>query len=211
MIELRPYQQAAVDAIFGYWSRGGGNPLVDLATGLGKSVIIAKLTQDVLREYRDMRVLILVHVRELVEQDFKAMIRLWPGAPVGINSAGLGRRDRHSQILFASIQSVFRDAEAIGQRRPGADRRGAPRAEGRGGDVPPPPGAAARPCAGPPRRRLHRHAIPARQRPAGRRRAGRPPVRRGGLFLRHRRRHRRRLVVAVDLQGERDRDRRVGR
>lgn len=109
MIELRPYQRAAVDAIFDYWKSGGGNPLVDLATGLGKSLVIAELTRECLERWPDMRVLNLVHVRELVEQDFKAMIRLWPQAPVGINSAGLGRRDRHSQILFASIQSVYRD------------------------------------------------------------------------------------------------------
>jgi DNA repair protein RadD len=109
MIELRPYQREAVDAIFDYWSRGGGNPLVDLATGLGKSLVIASLTREVLQRWPDMRVLNLVHVRELVEQDFKAMMHLWPQAPVGINSAGLGRRDRRSQILFASIQSVYRD------------------------------------------------------------------------------------------------------
>ncbi len=117
MMTLRPYQEASVAAILDYWSKGGGNPLVDLATGLGKSVVIARLVQDLLAQYPDMRVLILVHVRELVEQNFKAMLRLWPSAPVGVNSAGLGRRDRHSQILFASIQSVYReDGFSLGRR-----------------------------------------------------------------------------------------------
>lgn len=116
-ITLRPYQEEAIQSVLDYWARGGGNPLVNLATGLGKSLLIAKLTQDVLRQYRDMRVLMLVHVRELVEQNFKAMLSVWPDAPIGINSAGLGRRDRHSKILFASIQSVFRDdAHSLGQR-----------------------------------------------------------------------------------------------
>lgn len=109
MLALRPYQQESIDAVLAYWSKGGGNPLVDMATGLGKSVVVAKLVRDLIEQYPTMRVLMLVHVKELVEQNFKQLLRLWPAAPVGINSAGLGKRDRRSQILFASIQSVYRD------------------------------------------------------------------------------------------------------
>lgn len=112
MLILRPYQHDACQAIIDYWQAGGGNPLASIATGLGKSVIIAKLAKDILDQYRDMRVLMLVHVRELVEQNLKAMLSIWPDAPIGINSAGLGRRDRHSRILYASIQSVYRETAA---------------------------------------------------------------------------------------------------
>lgn len=99
-----------------YWREGGGNPLVDLATGLGKSVVIASMIRDLLTAYPDMRVLVLVHVRELVSQDFTALVRLWPAAPAGIYSAGLGRRDAHHQIVFAGIQSVYRKARELGPR-----------------------------------------------------------------------------------------------
>lgn len=117
MISLRPYQQEAIDAILNYWQAGGGNPLVDLATGTGKSLVIAKLTQDLLRDYPSMRVLMLVHVRELVEQNFLAMLKVWPDAPAGIYSAGLNRRDTHHRIVFASIQSVYRrKAKVLGKR-----------------------------------------------------------------------------------------------
>lgn len=116
MIAARPYQQDAIDAIFNYWAHGGGNPLAELATGLGKSVIIAKLTKDVLDQFPDMRVLVLVHVRELVEQNFRALMRLWPDARAGIYSAGLGRRDAHHRITFASIQSVYRKVAELGPR-----------------------------------------------------------------------------------------------
>jgi DNA repair protein RadD len=116
LIDLRPYQRAAIDAVYDYWSRGGGNPLVDLATGLGKSVVIASIVERVLTDYPDMRVLMLVHSRELVEQNALALLRLWPQAPVGIYSAGLGRRDAHHRITFASIQSVFRRARELGPR-----------------------------------------------------------------------------------------------
>lgn len=116
MIQLRPYQQAAIDSVLGYWAQGGGNPLVDLATGLGKSVVVAKITRDVIERYPDMRVLMLVHVKELVEQNFMALLRLWPDAHAGIYSAGLNRRDAHRQIVFASIQSVFKKARELGPR-----------------------------------------------------------------------------------------------
>lgn len=116
MIQLRPYQQAAIDAILSYWQAGGGNPLVDLATGTGKSLVIAKLTQDLLREFPTMRVLMLVHVRELVEQNFQALLRVWPDAPIGLYSAGLGKRDAHHRITFASIQSVYKKAKVLGRR-----------------------------------------------------------------------------------------------
>lgn len=116
MIQLRYYQQEAIDAIKSYWQSGGGNPLVDLATGTGKSLVIAKLIQDLLADYPDLRVLMLVHVKELVEQNFKALLNVWPDAPVGIYSAGLNRRDVHHRITFASIQSVYKRAKALGRR-----------------------------------------------------------------------------------------------
>lgn len=107
MTALRPYQTEAIEAVHAYWDRGGGNALIDLATGCGKSIVLAQLVRDVVESY-DARVLVLTHVKELVEQDLRATLRLWPQCPAGINSAGLGRRDTRSQALFASIQSVFK-------------------------------------------------------------------------------------------------------
>lgn len=114
MTSLRAYQQNAVDSVLSYWRTGGGNPLVDMATGLGKSVTIGSLTRDLLTTYPDMRALMLVHVKELVSQNAQALLRLWPQAPVGIYSAGLGRRDVSQRIIFASIQSVYRRAAELG-------------------------------------------------------------------------------------------------
>lgn len=116
MIQLRPYQQQAIQAILDFWATGGGNPLVDLATGTGKSLVIAELTKGLLRQYPDIRILMLVHVRELVEQNFRALLKVWPDAPIGLYSAGLGKRDAHHRITFASIQSVFRKGALLGRR-----------------------------------------------------------------------------------------------
>lgn len=116
MTHLRPYQRDAIDAVYDYWSTDGGNALIDLATGTGKSVVLATLMRELLDQYPLMRILCLVHVRELVAQNFQQLLRLWPQAPAGVNSAGLGRRDTRDAILFASIQSVFRDPASLGKR-----------------------------------------------------------------------------------------------
>ena len=116
-MNLRPYQSDAIGAVLSYWQSGGENPLVEMATGTGKSLVQAALLRRLIGDYPDMRVVCLVHVRELVEQNAMAILRAWPGAPIGINSAGLGRRDKRSQILFASIQSIHReDAYSLGER-----------------------------------------------------------------------------------------------
>ena len=117
MTILRPYQSEAIAAVYDYWAAGGGNPLIDLATGTGKSVVLAQIIQDVVTQY-DARVLVLTHVKELVEQNLRATFKLWPQCPAGINSAGLGRRDTRSQVLFASIQSVHRmGVQELGPRQ----------------------------------------------------------------------------------------------
>ena len=116
MIALRPYQVAAEKAVIDYWQSGGGNPLVEMATGTGKSMVIANLTRNLIANWPEMRVVMLVHVRELVAQNFAALLRVWPDAPAGIYSAGLGKRDTHHRITFASIQSVYKRAAQLGPR-----------------------------------------------------------------------------------------------
>ena len=66
---LRYMQREAIDAIFAYWQDETGNPLVDMATGLGKSVTIGSLTQEILTAYPTLRILMLVHVKALVAQN----------------------------------------------------------------------------------------------------------------------------------------------
>jgi DNA repair protein RadD len=113
MIELRPYQSAAIDAIYGYFAEKAGNPLIVLPTASGKSVCIAAFMRRAIADWPDTRILIVTHVRELIAQNYGEMIRLWPEAPAGICSAGLNKRDLHAQILFAGIQSIHKRAYDI--------------------------------------------------------------------------------------------------
>jgi hypothetical protein len=80
----------------------------------GKSIVIGSFVEEVLKAWPDQRILIVTHVRELIAQNHAEMIGLWPGAPVGIYSAGLGKREAQARILFAGIQSIHRRAHEIG-------------------------------------------------------------------------------------------------
>jgi DNA repair protein RadD len=115
MMQLRSYQSEAVSAIYGYFAeRKGDAPLVVAPTGSGKSVIIAEFIRRALDDYPTTRILMATHQRELIQQNYQALLRLWPQAPAGIYSAGLGKRQARAQVLFAGVQSVHRKAREIG-------------------------------------------------------------------------------------------------
>lgn len=114
MLTLRPYQQSAITAIYDYFQSRKGNPLVVIPTAGGKSLVMAAFIKGVLKAWPDQRILIVTHVRELIAQNHAEMLGLWPEAPAGIYSAGLGRRDARARILFAGIQSIHRRASEIG-------------------------------------------------------------------------------------------------
>ncbi|UYM14286.1 DEAD/DEAH box helicase [Endozoicomonas euniceicola] len=112
--DLRWYQSEAIAAIYEYFGRAQGNPLVCVSTGGGKSVIIADFVRQVVEAWPDQRILVLAHVKEILEQNFDKITAIWPLAPAGVYSAGLNRRDTDSAILFAGIQSVHKKAFDLG-------------------------------------------------------------------------------------------------
>jgi DNA repair protein RadD len=113
-MQLRDYQTAAVNAVFEYFESGAtGHPLIVAPTGTGKSLIIAALIQRVLAAYPTARVMMLTHVKELIQQNADKLLRVWPDAPIGIYSAGLKQSDTESPILFCGIQSVHNRAKAL--------------------------------------------------------------------------------------------------
>lgn len=112
-IVLRPYQEQARLAAWEYLRHAEGNPALVLPTGAGKSPLMAALARDAVETWQG-RVGILAHVQELVEQNAQKLHAYWPGAPVGVYAAGLGRRDRLDQIIFGQIQSVAKRAREFG-------------------------------------------------------------------------------------------------
>ena len=112
---LRYYQEEAVAALLTFREQHpGGNPIVALPTGAGKSLVIASFFANVFAYFADTRALMLTHVKTLIEQNHAALLRAWPWAPVGIYSAGLNKREAARPITFAGIQSVYQKADLFG-------------------------------------------------------------------------------------------------
>ena len=107
MTVLRDYQQRTIDQLYEWFGAGNhGNPCLVLPTGSGKSHIVAALCKDALQNWPETVVLMLTHVKELIEQNAEKMRQHWPGAPLGIYSASIGKKQLGEPITFAGIQSV---------------------------------------------------------------------------------------------------------
>lgn len=113
MLELRDYQTAAVEAVYKFFRTESGNPCVVIPTGGGKTPVIAKFCYDAVCVWNS-RVLVVAHVKELLEQSAKTIHALCPMIDVGVYSAGLKQRDTKNAVLVAGIQSVYNKAELLG-------------------------------------------------------------------------------------------------
>ncbi|MBP6122713.1 MULTISPECIES: DEAD/DEAH box helicase [Providencia] len=99
---LRPYQQEAVDATVRYFRQHPEPAVIVLPTGAGKSLVIAELAR-----LARGRVLVLAHVKELVEQNHAKYLAY--GLEGDIFAAGLNRKESNSKVVFGSVQSVARN------------------------------------------------------------------------------------------------------
>ena len=105
---LRPYQQEAVDRTVAYFRKTSEPALIVLPTGAGKSLVIAELAR-IARQ----KILVLAHVKELVEQNAEKYKSF--GLEASIFSAGLKQKSLAHQVTFASIQSLSRNIEQLNQ------------------------------------------------------------------------------------------------
>lgn len=113
---LRPYQRAAIDNLWAWFGRHEeGNPIVAACVGAGKSVLIATLAREALTQWPGTRILMVVASRELCAQNMEKLLRVWPEAPAGLHSAGLGRKDLGHDILYGTIGSLYKKAHLLGR------------------------------------------------------------------------------------------------
>ncbi len=101
MYKLRDYQQQAVNKTLEYFRKKRAPAMIVLPTGAGKSLVIAELAR-----IAKGRVLVLAHVKELVEQNYEKYQSY--GLSAGIFSASLGKKDWDQKAIFGSVQSVAR-------------------------------------------------------------------------------------------------------
>ena len=101
-MQLRSYQDRAIDDLRSAYQSGANAPLLVLPTGGGKTCIIAAISANAAA--RGRHVLILVHRRELIHQTSSKLA--WVGLDHGIIAAGIPSSDHAVQI--ASVQTLAR-------------------------------------------------------------------------------------------------------
>jgi DNA repair protein RadD len=91
MIVPHYFQTNAKQALFNsLQATVNSNPVVAMPTGTGKSVVIGDFTRDVLN--------------------------MWPGAPIGIYSAGLKTKDFMQPIIYGGVASMVNSPSLFGHR-----------------------------------------------------------------------------------------------
>jgi len=102
-VRLRPYQTDAHGAMRAAHARGVQRPAVVAATGAGKTIMLAALAREHLREVGG-RALVVAHRQELIEQNAQKILDVAPDLNVGIVKAN--RNETRADVISASVQTL---------------------------------------------------------------------------------------------------------
>lgn len=115
----RWYQADALEAILDALAAASNvNPIAAIVTGGGKALLAAMVAEAIIQREPAARVMILAPSMELVKQNAEEAIGyLSPSlqARIGIYCAGLGLKERMSQITIGTPQSVARQVKRFGR------------------------------------------------------------------------------------------------
>lgn len=111
MYRLRDYQQDAVDSTIAYVKKRTAPCLLELATGSGKSLIVANIAMFFAKAAPHKRVLCLAPSKELVLQNHEKYLAY--EYPASIFCASAGKKSLRQQVIFASPQTAAKQVERI--------------------------------------------------------------------------------------------------
>lgn len=118
-IQPRQYQVDAVESVFNYWANNEnkGNPVVVMPVGSGKTLTMAHFVKTCYQKFGQYmsKVLIVTHVKELIEQDYEGLVEYWPGCDVGIYSASLRSKQTQNKVICCGVQSIAKVYKEFGK------------------------------------------------------------------------------------------------
>lgn len=106
-MELRPYQEEARRRVKDEWLSGNRRTLLVLPTGTGKTIVFAKITEDMVRS--GDHVLILAHRGELLDQAADK-IRKTTGLGCSVEKAEQNSFGSWFRVTVGSVQSLQRES-----------------------------------------------------------------------------------------------------
>lgn len=113
MFKLRDYQQQSVDLVIDYVKKSFDPCLLELATGAGKSLIVAEIAK-ILKEISGKKVLCLAPSKELIEQNRAKYLAY--GEPASMFSASTGSKCLAHDVVFGSPVTVLNSINKLGDR-----------------------------------------------------------------------------------------------
>ncbi len=105
-VALRPYQEEARRKVEDAWKAGTRRTLLVLPTGTGKTIVFAKITEDMVR--KGNRVLIMAHRGELLQQAADK-IKKTTGLGCSVEKADETCLDSWFQVTVGSVQTLQRE------------------------------------------------------------------------------------------------------
>lgn len=114
MVDLRPYQQEAVDSVLHEWDEGKKRTMAVMATGTGKTIVFAKVTENRVRV--GDKVLVLAHRGELLDQASDKIYKT-TGLRSSVEKAEQSCIGTWNRVTVGSVQSLCRD-KRLEQFRP---------------------------------------------------------------------------------------------
>jgi superfamily II DNA or RNA helicase len=121
MAKLTPrwYQAEAREAVMAALTTASNvHPVAAIVTGGGKALLVAMLMESINLQWPGARVMNLAPSMELVKQNTDEAVGYLPAALVsriGVYCAGLRMKDKLSQFVFGTPQSVVRQAKRFGK------------------------------------------------------------------------------------------------
>ena len=106
-MKLRPYQEEAVQAIFGEWDKGRQKTLLVLPTGTGKTICFARVIEEEVRKGK--RTLMLAHRGELLQQAAEK-IEAVTGIKSAVEKAEETSLDSWKYSVVGSVQTLMRES-----------------------------------------------------------------------------------------------------
>ena len=109
-MELRPYQQEAIQAIEDQWESGVNRTLLVLPTGCGKTIVFCKLTERLVNNSN--RVLIMAHRGELLDQAADKLLKS-TGLRCAVEKADSTCLGSWFRVVVGSVQTLMREKRLV--------------------------------------------------------------------------------------------------
>ena len=121
-IQLRWYQDEAVEATMRYLDEEDGHPIIVVPTGAGKTLIICELINEFLTSYTDSSILVLSHVKEITPEvlqqaqlikDTKRFVKILGNSGAALSMKAVFKADKFSVNAQQLIEKAGGTAQVL--------------------------------------------------------------------------------------------------